>query len=91
MKGLKVFGNENALRIFSLMLGLGAWEIASRLSNTPLVPGPQRVLTTLVRAFSTEGIPNDPTQALGGALLSALSRCLLPTSLQPLQGSLLAS
>ncbi|MCZ6562375.1 MAG: ABC transporter permease [Deltaproteobacteria bacterium] len=71
MKGLKIFGKENALRIFSLMLGLGAWEIASRLSNTPLVPGPQRVLTTLVRAFGTEGIPDDPTQALGGALLSA--------------------
>jgi NitT/TauT family transport system permease protein len=71
MKGLKIFGNENALRIFSLMLGLGAWEIASRLSNTPLMPGPQRVLTTLIRAFGTEGIPNDPTQALGGALLSA--------------------
>ena len=71
MKALKTFWDENALRLFSLILGLGVWEMASRLSSSPLMPGPQRVLTTLVHAFSPEGIPNVPAQALGGALLSA--------------------
>ncbi len=71
MKTLKAFWDENMLRFISLILGLGVWEIASRLSSSPIMPGPQRVLTTLVYAFRPEGIPNDPEQALGGALLSA--------------------
>lgn len=72
MKIFKNFFYENALRIFSLILGLGVWEIVSKLSDTPLLPGPRRVLTTLVVAFGPNGIPNEPPEALGEALLTAL-------------------
>jgi len=71
MKVIRHLWRENAPRFVSLILGLGLWELLSRLSNSPIVPGPYRVLTTLFEAFKPGGIPNNPEELLGEALVKA--------------------
>jgi len=72
MKAFQLLWHENAPRFASLVVGIGLWEILSRLSDSPIVPGPYRVFTTLFQAFTRGGIPNNPEETLGEALLEAL-------------------
>ncbi len=71
MKLIQLLWRENAPRFVSLVLGVGLWELISQLSNSPIVPGPYRVLTTLFEAFMPGGIPNNPAETLGEALVEA--------------------
>jgi ABC-type nitrate/sulfonate/bicarbonate transport system permease component len=72
MKLIQLLWRQNAPRFVSLALGVGLWELISRLSDSPIVPGPYRVFTTLVEAFTPGGIPNNPAETLGEALVGAL-------------------
>jgi len=89
MEGFKAFWRENILRVISLILGLCIWALISGLSNSPLVPGPRRVFTTLVAAFHSEGIPNSPTDALGISLLKAFVPMLVGYFLAIISGAFL--
>ncbi len=71
MKAIQLLWHENAPRLVSLILGIGLWELISQLSDSPIVPGPYRVFTTLFQAFLPGGIPNNPEETLGEALLKA--------------------
>ena len=71
MKWPAVFRHKNAIRLYSLLLGFGLWELVARITDSPVLPGPLRVLTTLAEAFIPGGIPNDSPETLGVALLKA--------------------
>ena len=71
MKWSAVFRHKNAIRLYSLLLGVGLWELVARITDSPVLPGPLRVFTTLVEAFIPGGIPNNSPETLGVALLKA--------------------
>ena len=77
MKAIQLLWQENAPRFISLVVGIGLWELISELSHSPIVPGPYRVFTTLIQAFTPGGIPNSPDETLGEALVKAFIPMML--------------